>query len=430
MTPLLDAARDYWERLFARDHPAAIAPLFAVGRWALVLARKLHEHRAFGRAAQMAYATLAALVPLLLFAFGVVRAVAPGADLEILEQLVFQTFLGNIEPIRAVLVPGLEQVDLTTLGALSTAGLLVVAANLYLTAESAYSEVFEVEVDRPLTARLLNFYLAITVGPVAIAVLGLTSMRASTDFGIPWVQTLTTHGLPFCLLVLALKLLPATRVHWKPALLGGAVSAVLIHYGTKSFRAYLDVFVSESVVTVVYGSLALVPVFLFWLYLLWVFVLLGVEIAHVAQRLPSLLAAEAEARERDATVTRVPALRDALAVAAHLSASYEHGQGPLSFEDLARRADARPRDVVAVLAVLERDQLVTRTTDGRWVPTRPSAAVPLAEVAECWRRHTGARASDDPAGHLIERALADALTQPLSALTTELTRPRAPTHRA
>ena len=149
MTRLLDAARDYWERLFARDHPAAIAPLFAVGRWALVLARKLHEHRAFGRAAQMAYATLAAFVPLLLFAFGVVRAVAPGADLEILEQLVFQTFLGNIEPIRAVLVPGLEQVDLTTLGALSTAGLLVVAANLYLTAESAYSEVFEVEVDRP-----------------------------------------------------------------------------------------------------------------------------------------------------------------------------------------------------------------------------------------------------------------------------------------
>jgi membrane protein len=375
---------------------AVLAPLIALIRWVLLFYRKLLEHRSFIRAGAMAYATLVAFVPLLLLVFGVLHAVAPGEDLRILENVLFGTFMGAMPEVREVLLPGLRQVDLGTLGMVGTISLVVVAANLYLTAERAYSDVFEVPVRRRLTRRLLNFYFLVTAVPVVSVVAALSTMQVAAAFGAPWVRTLLGLALPWLMLVGALKLFPSTEVRWGPALLGGTVSALLLRVCTIGFARYIELFATDNAIQVIYGSLALIPLFLAWLYLVWVSVLLGVEVAYVAQNSSSLVEEEDAQRERRAGAGRHAGVADALRVLAVLGASFAEGDGAIDPSTLAARSDLRGPDVEFVLTVYAAEGVVAKLADGRVVLARPAEGLTLAALARVWREATGLRLGDAP----------------------------------
>ena len=78
------------------------------------------------------------------------------------------------------------------------------------------------------------------------------------------------------------KLLPNTRVHAQPALIGAFAAAILLEVGKRSMGAYL-----ENVLSIrqLYGSLGLIPLFMFWVYLMWLMVLFGLEVASTLQML-------------------------------------------------------------------------------------------------------------------------------------------------
>ena len=84
----------------------------------------------------------------------------------------------------------------------------------------------------------------------------------------------------FLALVLLYKLLPNTHVRWRPALAGALVAAVLWEASKWAFGLY----VSRALPYLkLYGAIGLIPLFLFWLYLNWLIVLFGLEIAFTLQ---------------------------------------------------------------------------------------------------------------------------------------------------
>jgi Virulence factor BrkB/Bacterial regulatory proteins, gntR family len=65
-----------------------------------------------------------------------------------------------------------------------------------------------------------------------------------------------------------------------PALVGSAVSALLFLGAKKAFAFYVEQFASYDVV---YGAISSIPIFLLWLYVTWVIVLFGCEVAYQVQ---------------------------------------------------------------------------------------------------------------------------------------------------
>jgi DNA-binding IscR family transcriptional regulator len=71
-------------------------------------------------------------------------------------------------------------------------------------------------------------------------------------------------------------------VAFAPALLGAAVAALLWETGKWGFTLYLRYSASYAKL---YGSIALIPLSMLWVYVTWMIVLLGLQIAHAAQTL-------------------------------------------------------------------------------------------------------------------------------------------------
>lgn len=389
-------------------HPVlepAFEPARTVLRVGWLFYKELRDDKAFIRAAGMAYATLIALVPMLVLVFGVLGSVGvlqDPAEQQAVYDALFGAFFGDVEEIRVALMPFLLDVDFRALGAASTLALLVVAARLFLMVEQAYSEIFEVQVDRWLTGRILNFYFAITAVPLVVVM----SLEAAWRLGFSAWQTPLISGLQFVLLLAALKFFPCTTVRWGPALLGASTSWVLLELGGRGFSWYIQWSYTnpDYPLRAFYGSLILIPIFLVWLYCLWVVVLLGVEVAHVAQNYGSLVEAERLALERERRRLRSPALDNALEILAHVSRHFAAGHGPCPHELLLERMHLPMRDIREVTTVLEEAHLLIETPDGLLL-TRPPEQIALVDVVRSWRGLTLLQGSDPRIATEIEGAL-------------------------
>lgn len=392
----------------------AILPLLAIGRWGLVFYRQLVKDQAFIRAAAMAYQTLIALVPVLLLVFGVLGLTGfVQRDREALEQIIFETFIADIPEVREFIMRGIGDLDLTALGIIGVAGMVIFAGRLFLLVEHTYNEVFGTRVKRSWAYRLLNFYFAVTLVPLLFTLTAVSTLRLADDFGMAaWVRMLLEPTTTFVLLLAALKLFPTVPVRWRPALLGAVVSTVGIVAARWGFRLYLEWFKTDDPLLLVYGTVGLLPVFLLWLYLLWIMVLLGVEVAFVAQNFRSLWEVERMNAERHEGQVRGPRLHTAIELLAWAGWSFQQGHGPISSEDLARRLGLLARDVDPVLAVLARAGFLLEVPAG-WSLARPPTAISLGEVVQAWRVGASLEREEQRAQTRAEEEVAQALERAL-----------------
>jgi membrane protein len=387
------------------------------GRRAWLFFRRAARNNVFVRAAAMGYMTLIALVPMLLLVFGTLNATGfLVGDPDAIRQLVFRSFLGDIQQVRDFLLPGLLQVDLAALGVVGIAGLVVVAARLYILAEKTYSDIFSVPVRRPWYLRLLMFYVALTLAPVLIVATVMQASHLVGGIGLPFAPGLSASLLQAIVLLAALKSFPATKVRWWPAIAGTLVSVLLLELALFGFRLYLRVFAAGDALQVIYGSLGVLPVFLLWLYWAWLTVLVGVEVAALMQDYDAVYARERAmvlGGEDDSTTI---GSESALHVAAVIGSAFLKDEGPIGREAIAGRTGLSIREVGQVLAALELAGLVAPTEDG-WLMTTDPSRLPLATVVDAWCKRNAPSTADlktlarirDELENLPEGTLAEAV---------------------
>jgi membrane protein len=134
------------------------------------------------------------------------------------------------------------------------------------------------------------YWAAITLVPLLLLLaLGLTAgpyFRATQDVidSMPMLGNFLYSVLPVIVLMITFSLfyilMPATRVHPDAALIGGALAGILVHLNNKFSSIYLGQVISS---TNIYGSLAVLPLFLVGLYFSWVIVLFGAQISYAWQ---------------------------------------------------------------------------------------------------------------------------------------------------
>ena len=164
------------------------------------------------------------------------------------------------------------------------------ALGLVVTIERSFNTICRAPEGRPWMMRVLLYWFVLTVAPLAI---GLTFWFDSRVDGWieaigAWEWLLTTLNIAWSLIVvwllmtLVYQVVPNAPVSLRASIIGALVSAVLLLGLTRLFGVYLDHAVSF---TQLYGSLGLIPLFMFWVYLMWLGVLFGLEVASTLHAL-------------------------------------------------------------------------------------------------------------------------------------------------
>jgi membrane protein len=127
--------------------------------------------------------------------------------------------------------------------------------------------------------------MGVTAGPVAIgAAVFATSwlLEASVEqvpfvlAAVPFVALIFAVAITTIALTLLYAILPARHVPLKSALAGGLFAALAFEVAKYGFRVYIK---TVPTYQIVYGALAALPLFLVWIYVVWIIVLIGAAIA-------------------------------------------------------------------------------------------------------------------------------------------------------
>ncbi len=181
-----------------------------------------------------------------------------------------------------------------TVGAIGAIVLIVIVLQLFTSIETAFNEIWGVRRGRSWLMRLVFYWTVLTLGAVLFfaAVTGLSAGAFFNAFAerMPWgteVMGLLSHLLPAGSLVVLVAVLtvfyrtiPNTRVLWQAALIGAGVVALLLVLN--NYLAFL--YVRRVILnTSLYGSLGILPIMMFGLYVFWFFVLLGGQVSYAVQ---------------------------------------------------------------------------------------------------------------------------------------------------
>lgn len=258
-------------------------------------ADRFYADRGFSKSAALAYSSLFSLVPAVTLALGVLAGFAVSSKfLPEVRAFLFQQFVPTPETVDEILkyLNSFSEA-LANLHVFVIVFVVFTSLLLISTVERSLNEIWEVYESRPLAFRIAIFCSIIVLGPLlAFSVYYFTKVQLQPVLeGIGTSSPISvTLGfllpvfIDFSAFVALYYLVPKAPVKLLSALTGAGIAAILFSIAKGSFALYIASFASFNKV---YGTVAAIPTFLLWLYLLWIIVLFGAECAFQAQTLPS-----------------------------------------------------------------------------------------------------------------------------------------------
>jgi len=245
------------------------------------------------RAMSLVYTTLLSIVPLLAVSFSVLKGFGVHNKIEPLLYN-FLTPLGpNGVEITDRIISFVENVKVGVLGSIGIVLLIYTVIALLQKIESAFNFVWQIDNLRSVSQRVSNYLSVTLIGPVLIfSAVGFTATVLNTETAQQLVSiepfgTLMYYGsklVPYILVCLAFTLIyifiPNTHVQFTAALVGGVIAGVLWKITGWGFAAFIA---SSSRYAAIYSGFAIVILLLIWLYLSWLILLVGSQIAYFVQ---------------------------------------------------------------------------------------------------------------------------------------------------
>jgi membrane protein len=176
-------------------------------------------------------------------------------------------------------------------------------------------------------------------------------------------------------------LVPNTNVALRPAAVGAVVGALLLEFGKRFLGAYLQ---NAFAISHLYGSLGLVPLFMFWVYLMWLCVLFGLQVSATLQLLGNRTLDELDHPGAPAGKL-IAAVEPAEVVSAVslVAGRFADGQAT-SPREMAERCGMTEPAASRLLEQLAESGIVSRIDGARtaYSLARPAETVPLGNLLE------------------------------------------------
>lgn len=348
------------------------------------------------RAATLAYWSLVTIVPVLVLGASVLRPF--GLDRAAYSVVLSAVLAGSVNEVGAQLDTWLSAVDLGKLGVVGIVGVLFTSSQIYFSMEDAYNTLWNTRPKRAWATRFIQYYATVTLAPLLIAMGFHYSSIVDAQTGHNWAGLALPVLITMIAFVGALRTLPDADVHWSSAALGGLVSAVAFEIAKVGFNTYVSVFGAADSAAKIYGSIWFFPVFLVWLYTLWLIVLFGVELAYVVQRRDDLIYAEERGMEGDHGLRRHADALFALQCLMVVAERYTAGLGPSPESVVTHALHSDAKYVLNALETLEEAGILGVAQGRGYLPAIPLEQLTVREVVIRYRKETLPSMADNAPG--------------------------------
>ncbi len=304
--------------------------------------------------------------------------------------------------------------------------LLYAAMSMLIEIEKSFNQICSAPSGRSWLRRLMLYWTILTAGSLLLAatflagdaftrwvisVAGQDSMVGAIMAGYGVSVLISTF-----LLLGAYLTIPNTRINFRSSLAGAFFAAILWELGKLGFTTYLT---HSTGYAKFYGSVAILPLFMMWIYLTWLIVLFGMQASFTLQNFSRLV--EVNLRDLADASSRSVAFVDplvVLAIAKEVGVGFAKGS-PSTAESVAQVTKLDPTQATKLLDALTEADIVNRIYNGDefegWTPARPTAKIGLDEILQAAHRIDGFRLSG--AGEQLPAAINEAAVGACKGMT-------------
>ncbi len=291
----------------------------------------------------------------------------PGEEQELREETV-----NEVVDLLMALVDKILNLPFGAIGAVGVLTLIYASLSMLIEIERTFNIVYRAQVGKSWGKRIVQYWAIITLVPILL----FATFYASEQFrglGVGIAGFVVSVAITALLLLLAYTVIPNTRVHVRTGVVGALFAAILWELAKWGFRQYLGYSASYAKL---YGSMALLPLFMLWVYLTWLIILFGLQVAYGLQHIE--IARQIDEQDAEKRLTDPAAVLGVIAVIAE---RFTRGKttGPAVITDELNL----PADVVdAMLEKLTRSGFL-HPVDGEldnYALARPAEGISLEEL--------------------------------------------------
>ncbi len=342
-------------------------------RAATAVTGKFLEHKCPLRASALSFTTILSIVPFLALAFAILKGFGVQNTLE---PLIIKHLSAGSGDVVDRIISYINNTKMASLGAIGLAALIGTVISLLGSIEDAFNEIWGVEETRSIYRKFSDYLSVVVSGPILLlAALSVTTTLQSQKL-VRWLMETAYFGdllllsfriIPYVSIWLALvclySFIPNTRVRITSALFGGVLAGTawqIAQWGYVHFQ------IGVAKYNAIYGTLAVLPIFMVWLYTSWLIVLFGVELVVAHQNRKTFLHDYEPARLSFATRETA-----ALLILLSVADAFFREEEPWTVERFAKEQSLPARTVRRILSkMVTAGYLVVEEGEQAYYPAR------------------------------------------------------------
>jgi membrane protein len=379
------------------------------------------------RAMGLVYSTLLSFVPFLAVTFSVLQAFGAHHQIEPFLAQTLEPLGPKGEELTRYVIGFVNNLQVGVLGAVGVAGLFFTVISLIGQIEDGLNHIWRVRRSRTWARKFSDYLSVVLVGPVLVfTAFALTAsaqshwltQRLLQNESLGFVVTVWTRVMPLLFLSTAFtfvyKFIPNTQVSFRSALIAGVTAGLLWQAAGVGFAAFVA---NSARYTAIYSSFAVLLLFLIWLYVGWLIVLVGGEVAYLHQH--ALASVIRGPQGRYSNFSRV---RLALSALAAITRRYLAQEPPWRLTELAAALNAPSAELEDLVDELVRRRILFRLAEPEGLALgRPPEHITVSDILDAVDDLEPASAESSAVGEdtvsLILRRRDQAMRHALAGLT-------------
>ena len=375
------------------------------------------------RAMSLVYTTLLSIVPLIAVSFSALKAFGVHRDIEPHLYGVLQPLGPKGAEITDYVMNLVNNVNSNVLGGIGFIFFIYTAISMVQKIEDSFNYVWYVSKPRSFATRLVEYSTVLIVGAIAVGLSLKTLAEFSKDQLVLTIQenvalapvfTVTDRLMPYLITIsiftFLYKFMPNTKVKLRSAVVGGVAAGFLWATTSIVFAAFLANSTNRQAI---YASFAIAITALIWLYLNWLILLIGAQIAFYFQNPAYLRIGRREPRLSNEMRERV-----ALNIMFLVGKEFRNPVLGVNLQSLSRTLRI-PSITLAPIAIgLEASGLITTNEKENLLPAREMARIALGDILAVVRQQGETGSHRDPKwdnvieelGNTLDEAVAKTLS--------------------
>lgn len=427
---MISAIKNWIEKLVWGDMLRTYGPpgriVTGILRNAYAVLRDIFSGQLTLRAMSLVYTTLLSIVPLIAVSFSALKAFGVHKDIE-------PHLYGFLEPlgpkgaeITTEVMNLVNNVNGNVLGGIGFIFFIYTAISMVQKIEESFNYVWYVTKPRNFSTRMVEYSTVLIVGAIAVGLAANALASFSKERLVVTIQestalapvfSVTDRLIPYLITIsiftFLYKFMPNTRVKFRSALVGGVAAGFLWATTSMVFAALLSNTTNRQAI---YASFAIAITTLIWLYLNWLILLIGSQIAFYFQNPAYLRIGRREPRLSNAMRERV-----ALNIMFLVGREFRNPVLGINLRRLSRSLRIPSITLAPIATGLEANGLLTTNEKEELLPGREMSRITLSDILAVVRHDGETGSHRDPKWNSVIENLGKKLDEAVAGTVSDKT---------